>query len=109
MAEPQVPIVSTDEVAARLAGRGEPCWLVHATDGPAFRDGHIPGALAAQDTDVLRRLAASATILVYGEDEHAATAPRLVAALRDSDVEVAWYEGGLAAWRHAGLPVERSG
>jgi 3-mercaptopyruvate sulfurtransferase SseA len=117
MAEPDVPIastepvtvLSTDEVVARLAGRGQPCWLVHGTDRLAFRDGHIPGALAVQDDGVLLQLAASATLIVYGEDEHAATAPRLVVALRNRDAEVAWYAGGLAAWRRAGLPVERSG
>lgn len=53
----EAPIVSTEELAARLAGRGRPLWLVHATDGPAFRDGHIPGSLAAHDHDVTWRRA----------------------------------------------------
>jgi rhodanese-related sulfurtransferase len=109
MVEPELPNLSTDEVLATLADGGRPSWLVHVTDRTAFRDGHIPGALARPQEEVLHRLGAIAMIVVYGEDEHAELAPALVAALQGSGVEVAWYSGGLAAWRRAGRPVERSG
>ena len=109
MPDPMIPRVSVATLRARLDDTGLHCWLIHATDRLAFHEGHIPGALARPDDAVLRRLADGSALVVYGEDEHAEAAPALVTVLHRLDVEVAWFAGGLAAWRSAGLPIERSG
>jgi rhodanese-related sulfurtransferase len=44
MDDSQIPLVSRDELKARL-DRGDPFTLVEALPPPAFRHGHISGAI----------------------------------------------------------------
>jgi rhodanese-related sulfurtransferase len=107
--EPLVPVVSIATLRTLLGDPSLRFWLVHATDAHPFAAGHIPGSLARPAVALLRRLAEEVPIVVYGEDEHASAASALATELRDLDVDVAWFTGGLAAWTAAGLPLERSG
>jgi len=109
MPDPTVRRISVTALRALLDDPGPCVWLIHATDESAFREAHIPGALARPEDPLLRRLAGDAPVIVYGEDDHSEAAPALAAVLHHLGVEVAWFSGGLAAWRAAGLPVERSG
>lgn len=102
-------MVTVGELRSLLADPVRGWWLVHATDHAGFHEGHIPGALARPNDALLHRLGRSARIVAYGEDEHAATAPALVAALRRLGIEAAWFAGGLSAWTAAGLTIDRSG
>jgi 3-mercaptopyruvate sulfurtransferase SseA len=107
--EPTIRRISVTALRALLDDPGLSVWLIHAADQVAFREAHIPGALACPQDTLLRRLAGDVPVVVYGEDDQAEAAPALTAVLRHLDVEVVWFPGGLAAWRAAGLPVERSG
>ena len=109
MADPTIRRISVTALRALLEDPRPCVWLIHATDESAFREAHIPGALARPEDPLLRRLAGDAPVIVYGEDDHSEAAPALAAVLHHLGVEVAWFSGGLAAWRAAGLPVERSG
>jgi rhodanese-related sulfurtransferase len=109
VSEPAIPTITDAELRSLLADPAGGWWLVHATDRAGFHAGHIPGALARPKDTQLHELGRTARIVVYGEDEHAATAPALAAALRRGGVEAVWFAGGLQAWAAAGFAVERSG
>lgn len=109
MPDPTIRRISVPALRAMLDDPALCVWLIHATDQVAFREAHIPGALARPEGTLLRRLAGDGLVVVYGEDDLAEAAPALAALLHQLDVEVAWFPGGLAAWRAAGLPVEWSG
>lgn len=105
-------------------------WRLDAPDGrPAFRAGHVPGAVYV---DLERELAAPPSsrgrhplpatgdlqasarrwgvrrdgVVVALDDVGGLSAARAWWLLRDAGVEVRLLDGGLAAWRAAGLPVE---
>ena len=109
MSDPTIRRLSVTALRSLLDDPGLRIWLIHATDRVGFHEAHIPGALARPNDTLLRQLVGAVPVVVYGEDGHAQAAPALAAALHHLDVEVAWFPGGLAAWRAAGLPVERSG
>lgn len=109
MPHPSTPTISLGQLHARLADRHRRTWLVHATDSLPFHDGHIPGALARPDEAVLERLARDVPLVIYGEDESARAAPVLVSELARVHAEAVWFRAGLAGWRAAGLPIDRSG
>jgi len=104
-----VPRISVTGLVHLLAQADDPTWLVHATDGVAFRDRHLPGAVHLPSGAILRQIARTARIVVYGEDSHARAAERLAVDLHHLGSEVVWFAGGLAAWEAAGLPVEGRG
>lgn len=108
MPDPTIRRISVTALRALLDDPGLCIWLIHATDQVAFREAHIPGALARPDDTLLRRLAIDVPVVVYGEDDRAEAAPALATALHHLDVDVVWFPGGLGAWRADGLPVEQS-
>jgi 3-mercaptopyruvate sulfurtransferase SseA len=75
----------------------------------AFRDGHIPGAVWGVRTRLHllgKRLARARRVILTSPDGvQAARALEEVRALTSGDVGV--LLGGTAAWREAGLPLER--
>jgi 3-mercaptopyruvate sulfurtransferase SseA len=109
MPDPTFPTISLEQLRTRLADPRQRTWLVHATDTLPFHEGHIPGALARPDDVVLERLGRDVPLVIYGEDDAARAAPALVSRMAHLHVEAAWFATGLAGWRAADLPVERSG
>lgn len=107
MRESHPPTVSTDRLH-RLLSAGVPLWLVFAPDDASFRDGHIPGSLAATDAQVLEALSADTPIVIYGEAHDARRARSLAAELASTGRDARWYVGGLHEWASACLPVEGS-
>ncbi len=81
MPDPTIRRISVTALRALLDDPGPCVWLLHATDGSAFREAHIPGALARPEDPLLRRLAGDAPVIVYGEDDHSEAAPALAAVL----------------------------
>jgi thiosulfate/3-mercaptopyruvate sulfurtransferase len=129
------PLTSVAELAAAL---GDPRivlldvrWRLDEPDGrPAYRAGHLPGAvfvdlrteLAAPPSpaegrhplpeagvlqDAARRWGVrdGSTVVVY-DDLGGMSAARAWWLLADAGVEVRLLDGGIAAWRSAGLPLE---
>jgi hydroxyacylglutathione hydrolase len=104
-----LPLVSTDQVRARLAGGAV---LVDARPVAAFAAGHIPGALSIalrpQFASWLGWLLDDAQPLVFVLDDDGDRG-ELVRQCRTIGYDhlVGELAGGMAAWRAAGLPVAR--
>lgn len=101
-----VPVVTYRELRALQARRPSP-QLVHGGGSDAFRGAHIPGSLAFASVEQADAGLDASVIIVYGADEHDATARELARRLhaRGRD-DVRWYAGGLADWTAAGQRVE---
>ncbi|HSK27858.1 MAG TPA: rhodanese-like domain-containing protein [Jiangellales bacterium] len=83
-----------------------PVRLVHALGPDDFRDGHIPGAVAAPcPATVATRLVPGELLVVYGATR-ACTEARRIAAQLARRHPVRLLDGGLDAWRAIGGPVE---
>ncbi|MFH5822119.1 sulfurtransferase [Georgenia sp. AZ-5] len=129
-------LVEPPELARELAGELPPLvldvrWSLAAPDGrPAYRAGHLPGAVFV---DLERELAAAPSpaagrhplpqpgrlqaaarrwglrdgrAVVAYDDVGGTSAARAWWLLRWAGLNVRLLDGGLAAWREAGLPVE---
>lgn len=101
-------------VADRLAGKSAADTILLDSRSQAdYEAGHLPTAVnrrledvAAGRTTGLRRYS---TIIVYGQNPASATAPALAKRLVSLGFSgVRLYEGGVDAWRSAGLPLERT-
>jgi thiosulfate/3-mercaptopyruvate sulfurtransferase len=127
------PLISADDLAALLPGPVllDVRWRLDRPDGrPAYRAGHLPGAvfvdleseLAAPPSPAAGRhplpdpgdLQAAARrwgvhegdLVVVYDDLGGMSAARAWWLLADAGVAVRVLDGGLAAWRDAGLPLE---
>ncbi|MCU1473637.1 sulfurtransferase [Amnibacterium sp.] len=129
------PLISVDDLAVRLGDPRlvvlDVRWRLDAPDGrPAFREAHVPGAvfvdleteLAAPPSAAEGRhplpdsagLQAAARrwgigdgdLVVAYDDLGGMSAARAWWLLADAGVDVRLLDGGLAAWRAAGRPVE---
>ncbi len=100
---PAVPTITLNGLRA-LDGR---VTLLDVSDSLTYAAAHIPGALfaiRARFADGLARLPDAGPLVVTGKDPAlAAFAAADLAALTQREVRL--LEGGLAAWRTAGLPV----
>lgn len=74
----------------------------------AFRDGHIPGAVWASRA-ALPDLGSATEVVVTGDDLDLCRFAAADLLCRESVVPVRMLEGGNAAWRAAGLPLESGG
>lgn len=129
------PLISVDDLAARLRDPRlvllDVRWRLDEPDGrPAYRAGHLPGAVfvdleselaaapspeagrhplpAAGDLQAaVRRWGVDDGDLVVAYDDLGGmSAARAWWLLADAGVDVRLLDGGLAAWRSAGLPLE---
>jgi thiosulfate/3-mercaptopyruvate sulfurtransferase len=129
------PLISVDELAARLGDPRlvllDVRWRLDAPDGrPAFREAHVPGAVfvdletelaappsAAEGRHPLPEPAGlqavarrwgigDGDLVVAYDDLGGMSAARAWWLLTDAGIDARLLDGGLAAWRHAGLPLE---
>lgn len=104
------PMIAPAELSGRL---GEVNVLVVDTRGAlAYRIGHLPGAVNLRD-DLLDEMLAQGNPFPTGKTVVLACpvgeyARRAAGVLTRSGVDALALEGGVRAWRDAGLPLERS-
>ena len=96
-----------DELSQKLA-RGEPVKLVMALNAWAFRAKHIPGSLHFDTEEaVLANLRRDDEVIVYCSNVACHASIALYHALVDHGfTNVRRYDGGIADWEAAGLPLE---
>jgi len=103
--------LTAQDVARRVDGGGT--LLLDTRPPERYREGHLPGARNVRLPDVrvgekTPALQGYGSLIVYGENpgsaDALAMAKRLIRAGHD---DVRLLDGGYAAWRRAGLPVER--
>ncbi len=112
-----IQFVSTAEVRdltrKRLEGDEKAVLLLDARPSAAFEQGRLPTAVNTRLTEFppdakrLERYTRYDNLIVYGEDPGSASARALtkrLMELRYKDVRM--FEGGVRAWREAGLPLE---
>ncbi|TMR00201.1 metalloregulator ArsR/SmtB family transcription factor [Actinomadura soli] len=102
--------VDHDELARRLDG-GE-VVVLDVRPAAEYAAGHIPGAvhvehgeLTAQLAELTARLPESADIVAYCRGRYCVFAPDAVRALREHGRPARLLDGGIPAWRRAGLPI----
>ena len=102
-----VRTIARDELSQKLA-RGEPVKLVMALNAWAFRAKHIPGSLHFDAEEaVLANLRKDDEVIVYCSNVACHASIALYHALVDHGfTNVRRYEGGIADWEAAGLPLE---
>ena len=82
--------------------------VIDLADSLTYRDGHVAGAwwaIRSRLADALRRLPAASSYLVTSPDDRLARLGAADLALL-TKVPIRILEGGTAAWRAAGLPME---
>ena len=105
----RVPGIAPGELEARLRG-AEPPVVLDVRSAAEVAQGTIPGARHLPVHELPRRLAEldlapGGEIVAVCESAHRSIpAVRL---LREKGFRAVQLEGGMAAWRRAGLPVER--
>ncbi len=110
--------ISLIEVREALAsGKEKNILIVDARSGRAFAEGHIPGAVnisiaSVSERELTRdkRIEAYKVLAVYGDDPGSPAAQAMTKRfmiLGYDDVRM--FMDGLAAWKRAGLPVEKGG
>ena len=104
-------LIGAEELSQRIE-EGDELALVDLRDEEAFLAGHLPGAVLVPsgirvERWIPQRFDTSSHVVLYdagGEESHAAR--------EASHLSHLWYQGlhvlqgGLAAWREAGLPLE---
>src|SRR5918994_2185543 len=97
----------------RLASDDERPVLVNALAREAFDDERIPGSISIPVAEALRLapsvLATDQPVVVYCTSRGCTASPTLAQKLVDLGyTQVADFEGGIAEWTDAGLPVQRT-
>ena len=100
-------LISRDELKAKL-DRSEPIKLFMALGEFAYRAKHIPGTLDLHTIpEAIQALKPDDEIIVYCSDKNCFASRAAYQALtRHGYTNVRRYEGGLADWEEAGLPLE---
>jgi len=106
-----VPFVSMTELARRLAGGGDPGFIVlDVREREAFAAGHIPGARHLPRGQLELRVdqeLPDPTARILTACEFGRISTLAAATLRTMGfVRAAALDGGMKAWREAGLPLE---
>jgi len=106
-----VPFVSMTELARRLAGGGDPGFIVlDVRERDAFTAGHIPGARHLPRGQLELRVVQELpdpTARILTACEFGRISTLAAATLRTMGfVRAAALDGGMKAWREAGLPLE---
>ena len=108
-AEREAHVISREELRAAIDNAR--VTVVDALPPAAFGQRHLPGAInvVAENSDEQVRAALpdpAAAIVAYSTDEHCTRGPELAGRLRELGYrDVRTYEGGIADWVAAGLPV----
>lgn len=105
----RVPEIAPGELAARL-GRADAPAVIDVRTGPEVARGTVPGARHVPVRELAARLESlgltpgSEVVAVCESAHRSIPAVRL---LREKGFRAVQLAGGMAAWRRAGLPVER--
>jgi phage shock protein E len=106
-APPEAPSIAATELSARRAS-GEAPVVIDVRTPEEYATGHIPGALNIPFDEVAQRI--SEVDAPHGVALYCMVGPRArkgeSALLSAGYTSVLHLEGGLAAWKAAGLPVE---
>jgi rhodanese-related sulfurtransferase len=105
--------VDAETLRRRLASDDERPVLVNALAREAYDEARIPGSISIPVADALRLapsvLAQDEPIVVYCASRSCTASPTLAQKLVDLGfTEVADFEGGVAEWEDAGLPIQRT-
>lgn len=103
---PALPVISAKSLAQRLAV--EEVLAIDLRPSMQFRQGHLPGARWSIRPRLAATLAGERRPVVLIADEPALAAWAALD-LQALGLSVSLLEGGMAAWRAAGLPVQASG
>lgn len=103
---PALPVISASSLAHRLAS-GE-VFAIDLRPSMQFRQSHLPGARWSIRPRLAATLAGERRPVVLIADD-AALAAWAALELQALGLSVSLLEGGMAAWRAAGLPVQTSG
>jgi rhodanese-related sulfurtransferase len=101
----------TTEELQQLKDSGKPFKLVDVLSTEHFQDEHIQGAvnlpLENIASEAMNRFDMEDEIVVYCKDENCSASPKAAEKLLSLGFQnIKDYEGGLEAWKEAGLPTE---
>lgn len=101
----------TTEELQQLKDSGKPFKLVDVLSIEHFQDEHIQGAvnlpLENIASEAMNRFDMEDEIIVYCKDKDCSASPKAAEKLLSLGFQnVKDYEGGLEAWKEAGLPTE---
>ncbi len=105
--------IDAPSVADRLRGsNAERTLIMDTRPAEAYRAGHIPSAINLRLEDLAAGRSAGIDrypfVIVYGENPASATATAMTKRLQSLGYSgVRLFEGGMDAWRRAGLPIAR--
>ncbi len=104
--------IEAADLRERLMSADRPV-LVNALAREAFEEERIPGSISIPASEAVRLagdiLAKDQAIVVYCASKHCTASPTLAQKLVDLGyTQVTDFDGGIKAWEHAGLPVERA-
>lgn len=105
--------IEAGAVADRLSGsNAERTLIIDTRTADAYRVGHIPAAVNLRLEDLAAGRSAGIdrypVVIVYGENPGSATATAMCKRLQSLGYSgVRLFEGGMDAWRRAGLPIAR--
>lgn len=103
--------IGPEELKKRI-DRGDHFRLVAVEPEATYREAHLPGAVRLPPDSMRDELPAllpdpGEAIVLYGPDADCPDCPRAAAILDEAGyASVALFEGGKAAWRDAGYPLE---
>lgn len=113
--ERDIEVISTSELqrlVARASNEDGVVLLLDARSLEDFREAHLPGARSLRPSDVNPELGRDPAIsrykhiITYGEHSNSAVAKALTKRLLSTRYKgVRMYDGGVKAWKNAGLPL----
>jgi glyoxylase-like metal-dependent hydrolase (beta-lactamase superfamily II)/rhodanese-related sulfurtransferase len=109
-ASAKVPFISMQELSERIGGNSRDVVVIDLREKEAFDQGHVPGARHIPRGQLELRINAEfpdPTVRIVTSCEFGKISTLAAATLRDLGfLRAAALDGGIKAWREAGLPLE---